>query len=277
MACARSENKKLLFIGGGNIAGAVACGLADSKALNPGDITVYDIDCDKLIKFKERGMVTTSSFPSAYLDADFIFIAVKPNVVSAVIPQIVNDPGFNPGSVIVSFAAAVSVGHINKYAGRELKVIRTMPSTPILVGEGVLAVCPNALVEKREFEYFCRLMSSIAFVSHIPEECMVPVIAVNGSSPAYVYLFIKSMLDSAEKLGIDSKTALPLILKTVTGSVVMIEKSDVSIDQLIKNVSSPNGTTLAALDSFSNDDFSGAVERAMFACTRRAEEISAAL
>jgi pyrroline-5-carboxylate reductase len=82
------------------------------------------------------------------------------------------------------------------------------------------------------------------------------------------------MLDAAEKQGIDASVALPLILKTIKGSITMIEKSEVSIDQLISNVASPNGTTLAALNSFEADDLSGTVSRAMQACTDRANEIS---
>ena len=89
-----------------------------------------------------------------------------------------------------------------------------------------------------------------------------------------MYLFVKAMVDAAVKQGIDANTALPLILKTIKGSVKMIEMSDESIDQLIANVSSPNGTTLAALNSFYNDDFVGSVERAMDACTKRANEIT---
>jgi pyrroline-5-carboxylate reductase len=149
-----------------------------------------------------------------------------------------------------------------------------MPSTPILVGEGVLAVCRNDLVNAKEFQFFCRMMSSVAYVTVISEEEMNPIISVHGSSPAYVYLFVKSMLDAAEKQGIDASVALPLILKTIKGSITMIEKSEVSIDQLISNVASPNGTTLAALNSFEADDLSGTVSRAMQACTDRANEIS---
>lgn len=118
---------------------------------------------------------------------------------------------------------------------------------------------------------------AIAFVTVINESEMNPIISVHGSSPAYVYLFVKAMLDAAETQGIPKKSALPLILKTIKGSVTMIEKSDVSIDTLINNVASPNGTTLAALNSFNEDDFCGAIKRAMDACTKRANEISGEL
>ena len=203
-----------------------------------------------------------------------IFLAVKPKIVSEVMKQLSVIEGVLSKALIVSFAASVSIEHIEKSANTELAVIRTMPSTPIMVGEGVLAVTRNQRVTAKQFENFCRMMSSIAHVAVLEEELMNPIISVQGSSPAYVYLFVKAMVDAAVKQGIDANTALPLILKTIKGSVKMIEMSDESIDQLIANVSSPNGTTLAALNSFYNDDFVGSVERAMDACTKRANEIT---
>lgn len=268
------NNSRLLFVGGGNIAGAVACGLVRAGASSPKDITVCDIDSSKFDKFLQYGINVSTDLDSASQGADFVFLAVKPNVVKTVLQQLSTVSCVLENSVLVSFAAAVPVSYMTDCLGRQTKIIRTMPSTPILVGEGVIAVSKNELVTKREFEYFCRLMSSIAHVETVDEALLNPVISVSGSSPAYVYLFIKSMLDASEKIGVPRDIAFPLVLKTVKGSVTMIEKSDTSIEQLIKNVSSPNGTTLKALESFENDDFSGAVERAMLACLKRADEIS---
>ena len=277
MATGGGNNKKLLFIGGGNIAGAVACGLVRCGVVAPSCITVCDIDATKYEKFRQCGIDVTNTPGSASKDADFIFIAVKPNIVKKAVGDLFAQCEVNPDAVFVSFAAAVPSGFIEESAGRELKVIRTMPSTPILIGEGVLAAAKNERVGKKEFQYFCRIMSQIAHVEVVDESLLNPVIAVNGSSPAYVYLFVKAMADASEKLGIPQNVALPLILKTVKGSVSMIEKSGEPIETLIKNVSSPNGTTLAALNSFEHDDFCGAVERAMQACTDRANEISGEL
>lgn len=269
-----SQHKKLLFIGGGNIAGAVACGLVSSGSIPAEFVTVYDIDKSKFGKFNELGIKTTDDIYKSVECAEIIFLAVKPAIVKDIMTQLRSIEGVLNNTLVVSFAAAVSIEHITKSAGMDIPVIRTMPSTPILVGEGVLAVTRNDLVPSKDFEYFCRLMSNIAHVTVINESLMNPIIAVHGSSPAYVYLFVKSMLDAAVKQGIPPESALPLILKTIKGSVTMIEKSSDSIDTLISNVASPNGTTLAALNSFYNDDFSGAVERAMSACTKRANEIT---
>jgi pyrroline-5-carboxylate reductase len=203
-----------------------------------------------------------------------IFLAVKPAIVKDVIEQLAKIEGLLERALIVSFAASVSIEHIERYANKELSVIRTMPSTPILIGEGVISVSKNDRVDAKDFQFFCRMMSSIAHVEVINEELMNPIISVHGSSPAYVYLFIKSMLDAAEEQGIDRKIALPLILKTIKGSVTMVEKCNESIETLIGNVASPNGTTLAALNSFENDGFSQIISRAMDACTKRANEIT---
>ena len=272
-----SHYKRLLFIGGGNIAGAVACGLVTSQTVPAEYVTVYDIDDSKFDKFNAIGINTTSALSDAVEQAEIIFLAVKPGIVKTVMHQLSEFDNLLDRVVVVSFAAAVSIEHIVQHAGQNVAVIRTMPSTPILVGEGVLAVAHNEFVTPRDFQFFCQMMSSIAHVSVIEETAMNPIISVHGSSPAYVYLFVKSMLDAAINQGIPGETALPLILKTVKGSITMIEKSNESIEQLIKNVASPNGTTLAALDSFASDDFSGAIERAMNACTKRADEITTEL
>ena len=274
MSKCKLQYRNLLFIGGGNIAGAVACGLVASGTVPAEYVSVYDIDNSKFKKFNDLGISTFTNLCDAASNAELIFLAVKPGIVSTVLKDLSAIDGLLDRATIVSFAAAVSVEHIEKSAGKPLSVIRTMPSTPILVGEGVIAVSANERVNEVVFRDFCRMMSSIAHVTVVEESDLNPIIAVHGSSPAYVYLFIKAMLDAAEQQGINKTIALPLILKTIKGSVTMVEKSADSIEQLISNVASPNGTTLAALNSFEKDDFCGTVARAMQACTDRANEIS---
>ena len=269
-----NHTNKLLFIGGGNIAGAVACGLVNSKTVPAANISVFDIDDSKFDKFSSIGINTYTDIIAASKDTDIIFLAVKPAIVKNIMQELSAIEGLLERVVVVSFAAAVSIKHILESANKSFPVIRTMPSTPILIGEGVLAVSRNDLVKDKVFQQFCQMMSSIAYVTVIEEELMNPIISVHGSSPAYVYLFVKSMLDAAVAQGIPLESALPLVLKTIKGSVSMIEKSSDSIEQLITNVASPNGTTLAALDVFNEKDFSKIINDAMSACTKRANEIS---
>ncbi len=268
------KSGRLLFVGGGNIATAVACGLASSGAVAADSISVYDIDSAKLDRFSKLGMSTGTDLFALCEDVKFIFLAVKPGIVSSVMRELAGIDGLLDRAVVISFAAAVSISHIELSAGRDVSVIRTMPSTPIFVGEGVIAVSQNQRVTKKDFQLVCQILSSVATVVAVDESVLNPIISVTGSSPAYVYLFVKAMLEGAEEQGIDQKTALPLILKTIRGSIKMIQKSNESVDQLIKNVASPNGTTLAALNSFENDGFVDSVKRAMTACTNRADEMS---
>ncbi len=274
MARDNCKYKHMLFIGSGNISGAVACGLVSSKVVPAEYVSVYNRNDKKFDKFKKLGISTYTNLLEATKDVDWVFLAVKPNVVASVMKELAEIDGLLERVIVVSFAASVPMSYIEDSVNKKLAVIRTMPSTPILVGEGVLAVTKNDRVSAKDFNEFCRTMSGIAFVTNISESEMNPIISVQGSSPAYVYLFVKAMLDAAVKQGIDPKSALPLILKTIKGSVTMIEKSDCSLDTLISNVASPNGTTLAALNSFNDDDFAGTIERAMSACTKRANEIT---
>ena len=196
------QYKKMLFIGGGNIAGAVACGLVNGNAVPAEYVTVYDINPSQFDKFAEKGIKTTTDLKDALIDVEVIFLAVKPAIVSSVMKQIKEIGICSEKVTFVSFAAAVTIEHIVNAFGEMIPVIRTMPSTPILVGEGVLAVSKNEFVSSKMFEYFCRMMSSIAHVTVIDESLMNPIISVHGSSPAYVYLFVKAMLDAAVRQGV---------------------------------------------------------------------------
>ena len=247
-----SNGGRCAFIGGGNMGGAIIRGLVSSGALAPDRITVCCKHADKYPSFRAIGVRTAGSIAEALEGADFLFLCVKP-------------------------AASVPCALICEAAGGDVPVVRTMPSTPIQVGEGTVALCENGRVPKWAFETVCRLFSSIATVAVLEEAQLNPVISVNGSSPAYVYLFVKAMLDGAAQQGISAEQALPLLLRTVTGAVKMIEQADCPIDELIRRVCSPGGTTLAAMQVFSDADFAGTVARAMDACTKRADEISASL
>ena len=149
------QYKKMLFVGGGNIAGAVACGLVNGKSVPAEFITVYDINETQLVKFKQIGIKTTTSLESGLQNAEVVFLAVKPNIVASVMKSISEIGGYADNAFFVSFAASVTIDHIVKSFGLDIPVIRTMPSTPILVGEGVLAVSKNELVSQKNFEYFC--------------------------------------------------------------------------------------------------------------------------
>lgn len=265
---------RFAFLGVGNMGGALLNGFLKSGLIKPEEIIIFDIDSSKYQNYIMQGIKIAPDTASAVRGAEYTVIALKPSIVGSSMKELSADKSAFEDTTFVSIAAAVPMDYICDCLGMTVPVIRTMPSTPMLIGQGAIAICRNEAVQKEKFEFMCRLFSEIAEVAVLDESNMNSIIAVNGSSPAYVYLFVKAMLEGAAEQGIPKEQALPLILKTVEGSVGMIRQADEDIDTLIKRVASPNGTTLAALDSLYKDDFAGAVKRAMAACTKRANEIS---
>ena len=149
-----------------------------------------------------------------------------------------------------------------------------MPYTPLLLGCGASALCPCGNVSDEEFEEVRKLFACSGVTERLDESQMNAVISVNGSSPAYIYLFAKAMADYACEQGISTEAAMNLICATLKGSAEMLMRSGDSPDTLIKKVSSPGGTTLAALKVLEERNFYEAIKSAMDACTKRAEELS---
>ncbi|MEG1742667.1 MAG: pyrroline-5-carboxylate reductase dimerization domain-containing protein, partial [Clostridia bacterium] len=220
------------------------------------------------------GKDVPKDYKKAFSTSEYIIIAVKPYQVKEVLDELVNSGADWSRSVFISICASVPTKYITNILHKDHPVIRIMPSTPIAVGKGTAAISKNSFTDKKNFEYICRVFSSICEVAVIDEEVQNSIISVNGSSPAYVYKLIKSMLDGAEEQGISPQSALPIILRTIEGAVEMVRKSGETPDSLIKKVSSPNGTTLAALEVLDSNNFEQNIKDAMKACTERANQIS---
>jgi pyrroline-5-carboxylate reductase len=149
-----------------------------------------------------------------------------------------------------------------------------MPNTPMLLGLGVTALCKNDLVSENEFEFVTSLFASSGDTIELKEDEINAITAVTSSSPAYVYTFIKGMLEGAKRLGLDYDNMLDVICKTIIGSVHMVLTKEKSVDDLIRMVKSPNGTTERALNVFDENNFTKTIEDAMIACSNRAEELA---
>ena len=253
---------------------AFACvkGFLSSGALTPDAIKVYDVRPEAYSNYIMLGVEACGSAAEAVEFADYVVLAVKPQQLDTALSSLGECEDFS-GKVFVSFAAGVSTGSICRSLERDVAVIRTMPNTPFLIGKGTMAVSRNSAVEKGDFEAVCSLFSCIANVVVLDENMMNDVIALNGSSPAYVFRFFLAMYDAALKSGFTASQARELILSTFEGAVAMLRRFDDPV-QLLKNVTSPNGTTQASLESLDADDFEGVISRCMAACTRRARELS---
>lgn len=252
------------------MATAIIGGIVRSGIAEPSEIVVCDKSAEKCALMQEKGCRVAADAAETVRLCRTVFLAVKPQNYAEVLESV--RPAVTAEKLFVSIAAGISTAYVAQESGCE-KVIRVMPNTPLLLGAGATALCRGKRVSDKEFEQVRAIFAASGMVEVLPEEQMNAVIAVNGSSPAYVYLMAKAMMDGAAEQGIDPATALRLIAGTLEGSAKMLTDSGHSPDELIRMVSSPGGTTLKALDVLYERNFESALKDAMQACTRRAEEL----
>ena len=262
---------KIGFIGAGNMATAIINGMLSNNVVEAEDIYVFDLDENKLLTMKEKGINACSTAVQVVENSHFVVLAVKPQNYAEVLEDIKNVVTIS--TVMVSIAAGISIGYVISCLGTDCACVRVMPNTPLLLGCGATALCPSKNISKKDFSVVKSMFETSGVVQVLPESQMNTIISVNGSSPAYIYLFAKAMCDYAQEQGINPNTALELACATLKGSAEMLMKSGDSPDTLIKKVSSPGGTTLAALDVLNKGNFYENIKDAMAACTNRAEEL----
>lgn len=258
------------FIGGGNMAGAIIEGIVRNKVYAPDKVAVYDINPDKCARFEKLGVQIENSIKSLALCSDIIVMAVKPQNYDEVLAEL---NGNVNGKIVVTIAAGISTQYVGTKAGGGCQVVRAMPNTPLLLGEGATALCRGNDVTDTNFEKIKTIFEAGGIVCVLPEDKMNAVISVNSTSPAYVYLFAKAVIDGGKKQGIDEETSKELFAKTLIGSAKMIMESGRTPDELIKMVASPGGTTLKALEALYEHNVEDAIVDAMLRCTKRAEEL----
>ena len=246
------------------MASAIILGLED-------ELCVYDKNPAQYDKFKGRKVVTAKDISEAVAWGDYIFLCVKPQNFDEVLPQIAACP--LDGKVIVSIAAGKTVAHISKVLG-DVPIVRTVPNTPMLIGKGVTGVCRNALVDDRTYSDICRTFSALGEVVAITEDKINAMTAATSSAPAYVFLFIKSIAESAQKLGFDDPRTREYVARMVIGSAELLLRSGKTPDELIAMVTSPKGSTAEAMKVFDERDFAGIVDEAMIACEKRTAELA---
>lgn len=263
--------KKTGFIGAGNMATAIINGMLKSGAAAE-DIVVFDVDAEKCAAIAQKGVAAAETGADVIKLCDYIVLAVKPQQLPTVFEEI--KTACDESKVIVSIAAGISTDYIRKNIGASCPCVRVMPNTPLLLGCGATALCATPDVSDEDFAFVKSLFENSGIAVVIDEDKMNAVISVNGSSPAYFYLFAKAMQEYAVEQGIDADTAMRLICATMKGSAEMLMNSGDDAQTLIKKVSSPGGTTLEALGVFYEREAEQTVKDAMAACTRRAVELA---
>ena len=263
--------KKIGFIGAGNMATAIISGLISQSSDNAAQINLFDTDSQKRDAAAQLGVNVCNSGCDTVINSDIVVLAVKPQNYAEVLEEI--KPCVNESKTFVSIAAGISISYVQKALCCQCPVMRVMPNTPLLLKKGATALCPSKNLSDEDNRIIFDMFSKSGVCEYIEEEHMNEIISVNGSSPAYIYLFAKAMADYAESKGISYDKALNLVCASFEGAAAMLMQSGESADELIKKVSSKGGTTIAALERLEKHGFYNAVQDAMEACTKRAEEL----
>ena len=262
--------KSIGFIGAGNMATAIIKGLIAQKG-SGSFINVFDVSSEKLDEISKLGVNAFSSSQDVVKNSEIIVLAVKPQNYAEVLEALKDV--VSTDKTFVSIAAGISINYVQSALGCECPVVRVMPNTPLLLKKGASALCPSDNISEDDKQIVYDMFAGSGVCEYITEDHMNEIIAVNGSSPAYIYMFAKAMADYAVSVGIDYDKALNLICATLEGSAAMLRESGDTPDVLIEKVSSKGGTTIEALNKLREHGFSEAIDDAMKACTKRAEEL----
>lgn len=267
------KNKKISFIGGGNMAQALISGLL-AKGILPEYITVSDPNPDNREQLQAKGINTIDSAknPLDALMADVVVLAVKPQIMSTVVAdfsQVLDK------QLIISVAAGLSTDSLTKMLNGYQNIVRAMPNTPAMVQAGATGLYATDSIDEQEKQLATELMGASGLVIWVDdEEQLHAVTAVSGSAPAYFFYFIESVIQGGIDLGLSQEQASALAMQTALGAAKMSIHSDDTPEQLRRKVMSPGGTTEAAVHSLQADKVNELIGKAIQACVKRSREMS---
>jgi pyrroline-5-carboxylate reductase len=262
----------LVLVGAGNMGGAMLAGWLDAGA-DPAAIVVIDPKpSDPMVARLDDAGVRLEASPPEAVTAGVLMLAVKPQMMEAVLPGLKRLVG--PQTVTLSIAAGKTIGFFERHLGGA--VVRSIPNTPAMVGRGITGAVANAAVSAGAKTEIDRLLSVCGPVEWLDDEDMIDAVtAVSGSGPAYVFYLVECMAEAGRKLGLPADLAMRLARATVTGAGELMHRSPDGAARLRRNVTSPNGTTAAALDVLMADQaMQPLFDQALKAAADRSRELA---
>lgn len=268
-----NEIKRLSIIGSGAMGSAFAAGVINSGLLDSGSVTMADIDEARLQKAADDlGVNVTTSNQEAVRDADVVLIAVKPGIVFDALSDISEVVKSN--QLLISIAAGVRLSAIELELPEEVGVIRAMPNTPCQIGAGAIGFSRGGFVTDGQAAQARQIFDVVGLSYEVAEKLLDAVTGISGSGPAYVYMMIEALSDAGVRVGLPREVALKLSAQTVLGSARMVLESNEHPARLKDQVTSPGGTTIAAVDALERNGFRSALMEAVKAATHRSEELA---
>ena len=258
-------------IGAGVMGEALIAALI-SYGISPDSIIISEKRKDRADELSTRYGIKVEDVATNASKADALLLVVKPQDMAATLDQIKGS--INSSAVVITFAAGKTIAFIEQGLGTANPVVRVMPNTPTLVGAGMAAISLGAGVSAKQSEFVSGFLAATGKVIEVSEDLQDAVTATSGSGPAYFFRFVEAMVDGAKALGLSDADATTLTVQTIVGAAKLLDESGKSATTLRENVTSPNGTTAAALASFESHQLGDVVAQAMKAARDRSQELA---
>jgi len=263
---------KLGFIGCGNMASAIMGGIISNGLMDANDIIGADVFAPSREKVKANlGIQIAENNKEVVEKAEAFVLSIKPQYYEEVINEIKDS--VKEDQLIITLAPGKTLAWLEEKFGKSVKIVRTMPNTPAMVQEGMTAACPNANVAAEELEYVLTILRAFGDAEVVPEKMIDAVVAVSGSSPAYVYMMIEAMADAAVAEGMPRQQAYKFAAKAVMGSAKMVLETGKHPGELKDMVCSPAGTTIEAVKVLEETGFRGSIMQAMEVCAEKSRNM----
>ena len=265
-------DSKVAVIGAGVMGEALISALI-TYGVKPTNIVISEKREERAAELITLYKVANAELATNVAQSDLILLVVKPQDMATVLAEIA--PVISKGVLVISFVAGKQIRSIADQIGTSANpVIRVMPNTPTLVGAGMAAISCCVLVTPEQKDFTLGFLGAVGKVIEVDEDLQDAVTATSGSGPAYFFRFVEAMIDGAVALGLSKEDATTLTIQTIVGSAKLLDQSGDSPTTLRENVTSPNGTTFAALNSFNDSDISATVAKAMKAARDRSQELA---
>ena len=265
------ENYELAVIGAGTMAEAIVRGGLKSGYLWRGSVVACDLNPERRELFESEFGVATTDDIQVCAPCPYILLATKPYNVDEVLSAIA--PTVHEGVTVISICAGVTTKQISDALGGKARVVRVMPNTPMRVNAGASAVAPGPRCKDENLHWARRLFAASGLSVVMPEEQMDAVTGLSGSGPAYVFYLIEAMIEAGIAEGIDAETSRDLVLQTCEGAVKLVRESGLCPAELRRRVTTPNGTTQRAIETFQEHGFREAILEAIHNATLRSREL----
>ncbi len=257
---------------GGGVMGETLLTTLVAAGQEPSNIVVAEKSVERAAALREAHGVEVTDSRAAVSDADLVLIVVKPQDVADLLADVAD--AVRPGAILASFAAGVRTDRIEAAVAAGTPVVRIMPNTPAVVGEGMFGASPGVACTEEHIALLGRLLAAGGRFVVVDEKLQDALTAVSGSGPAYVFYLAEAMIAGGIEAGLDATTARELTNQTIVGAAKLLSGSDEDAAELRRRVTSPNGTTAAAIAVFDDREVKGAIAEGIVAAAQRSAELS---